>query len=188
VFIHTQTSETQFSEGQSPLLRPADLPPPDHAIRLCPWTLESPDVSAQVSQMNEEFSPYTLDVCFLLVDAPVGDLQKALTQLGEEFKSLATSAVEQDNGMLLAVWAKEHQTVIGFFDNGGSDLAQQLGVTSTALDEFDVTEGVVRHFTMDTSQDEFVPFKGFFDELEPNRTLVALPHVLPTPVRPRVKR
>lgn len=188
MFTHTQAHGVQISEGHSPLLRPADLPPPDHAIRICPWNLESSDASAQASQMNEEFASYNLDACFLLVNAPLVDLQEPLRQLGRELSALGSAIVEQDNGVLVAAWNHGEQTVLGFFDNGGVDHAQQLAVTSTFLDDFEVVEGLVPHFTTDTSQEAFEPFQAFFENLEPNRALTHVENVLSIPLRARMRR
>ena len=162
MFTNNRAHGVQISEGQSSLLSPAELPAPDHFIRMCPWNLESHDTTAQIDQINEEFPSYNQEVVFF--KTTTADAQKTLNEIAASIKESAGEMKAQDNGGLLAMWVVGKDTVFGLFDNGANDIFQNIALDYAEDSNLSFVQ--CRHFTKDSTDPDFASFAEVFQSLE----------------------
>lgn len=172
MFSRTQIKDVVIAEGQIDNLSPANLPTPDHIIRLCPWDLDSNDPHGMATQINEEFEEFNQDAAFLMIQAAPQEVDNLLKVLAEELKETLPALLVTDSGGLVSVWQHKDKAVIGFFDNGGSDTIQALADSSQAFDNVTVLDGWGHtHFSQDTTDEGYTLYKEFFEQLPNDREL-----------------
>ena len=172
MFSRTQIKDVVIAEGQIDNLSPANLPTPDHIIRLCPWDLDSNDPHGMATQINEEFEEFNQDAAFLMIQATPQEVDVLLNNLADDLKTTLPGILVTDSGGLVSVWQHNDKAVIGFFDNGGSDIVQSIADSSTAFDDVTVLDGWGHtHFSQDNTDEGYHVYRTFFENLPKDREL-----------------